>query len=93
MKAIWNGVTLAETDKTVVVEGIHYFPPDSLNREYFAESERRSVCPWKGMASYYDVTVNGELNQAAAWYYAEPSDAAQQIKGHVAFWKGVQVDS
>ena len=93
MKAIWNGVTLADSDETVEVEGIQYFPPDSLNREYFVESDRRSVCPWKGMASYYDVTVNGEVNQAAAWYYAEPSAAAQQIKGHVAFWKGVQVDS
>ena len=93
MKATWNGVTLADSDETVVVEGNHYFPPDSLNREYFAESDRRSVCPWKGMASYYDVTVNGEVNQAAAWYYAEPSTAAQQIEGHVAFWKGVQVVS
>ncbi len=93
MKAIWNGVTLADSDETVEVEGNHYFPPDSLNREYFAESDRRSVCPWKGMASYYDVTVNGEVNQAAAWYYAEPNAAARQIKGHVAFWKGVQVDS
>lgn len=93
MKAMWNGVTLAESDDTVVVEGNHYFPPDSLAREYLAESDRRSVCPWKGMASYYDVTVNGEVNQAAAWYYADPSAAAQQIKGHVAFWKGVQVVS
>lgn len=93
MKAIWNGETLAESDTTVVVEGNHYFPPDSLNRSFFSESERRSVCPWKGLASYYDISVNGETNHAAAWYYADPSAAAQNIKGHVAFWKGVQVTS
>jgi len=93
VKATWNGVTLADSDETVEVEGNHYFPPDSLKREYFAESDRRSVCPWKGMASYYDVTVNGEVNQAAAWYYAEPAAAARQLEGHVAFWKGVQVVS
>lgn len=90
-KAIWNGVTLAESDNTMVVEGNHYFPPDSINQEYFKESSRQSTCPWKGLASYYDIEVNGETNSGAAWYYQNPSSAAAQIKDHVAFWKGVEV--
>ena len=90
-KAIWNGVILAESDNTVVVEGNHYFPPDSINKEYFKESDRRSTCPWKGLASYYDIEVNGETNSGAAWYYPNPSSAAANIKDHIAFWKGIEV--
>ena len=91
MKAIWNGTVLAESDDTVVVEGNHYFPPEALNRAYFVESDHQTRCPWKGLASYYTVEVDGEQNANAAWYYPDPSDAARQIKDHVAFWKGVQV--
>ena len=91
MKATWNGAVLAESDDTVVVEGNHYFPPGSVNLEYFRESETHTVCPWKGTASYYDVVVNGEVNGDAAWYYPQPKDAAKQIKDHVAFWRGVKV--
>jgi uncharacterized protein (DUF427 family) len=91
MKATWKGVVLAESDDTLVVEGNQYFPPESVNREYFRESETHTVCPWKGTASYYDVVVNGEVNRDAAWYYPQPKDAARQIKDHVAFWRGVKV--
>jgi len=90
-KAIWNGAVLAESDDTKVVEGNHYFPPDSLNREYFQESSYSTTCPWKGVAGYYDIEVEGQTNRNAAWYYAQPSNAAQQIKDHVAFWHGVKV--
>jgi len=91
MKAIWNGTTLAESNATVVVEGNHYFPRDSVKKEFFRESDTHTTCPWKGLASYYDVVVDGKVNKDAAWYYPEPSEAAQNIKGCVAFWKGVQV--
>ncbi len=91
MKAIWNGTTLAESNATVVVEGNHYFPRDSVKKEFFRESDTRTTCPWKGLASYYDVVVDGKVNKDAAWYYPEPSEAAKNIKGCVAFWKGVQV--
>ena len=91
MKAIWNGVVLAESDDTVVVEGNHYFPADALNRNFFVESDHQTRCPWKGLASYYTLDVEGEQNANAAWYYPDPSDAARQIKDHVAFWKGVKV--
>ena len=91
MKAIWNDAVLAESDETIVVEGNHYFPPDSVNREYFRESDKHSTCPWKGLASYYDVVVDGKVNKDAAWYYPAPKEAAKQITGYVAFWKGVQV--
>jgi uncharacterized protein (DUF427 family) len=91
MKAIWNGAVLAESDQTVVIEGNHYFPPDSIREEHFKASETHSVCPWKGTASYYTVEVGGERNPDAAWFYPEPKDAARQIAGHVAFWKGVTV--
>lgn len=90
--ASWNGAILAESDDTIVVEGNHYFPPDSLNREHFAESQQQSRCPWKGLASYYDVVVDDEVNPAAAWYYPDPNPAAADIKDRVAFWRGVQVD-
>ena len=91
MKAVWNGVVVAESDDTVVVEGNHYFPEGSLKREYTSFSNHRSSCPWKGQARYYSLFVNGEMNPDAVWYYPEPSEAAAQIKGRVAFWKGVQV--
>ena len=93
MKAIWNGAVLAESNQTVIVEGTHYFPTASMNRQYFHPSGSHTTCHWKGEASYYDVVVNGETNKDAAWYYADPSDAAKEIKDHVAFWKGVQVTS
>lgn len=92
MKASWNGQTLAESEDTVVVEGNHYFPPESLRREHFEPSAQRSVCPWKGEAHYYDVVAGGERNSGAAWYYPETSEKAQHIRGRVAFWKGVVVD-
>ena len=91
MKATWNGAILAESDDTVVVEGNHYFPGDSLHRDRFATSATRTTCPWKGEAHYYDVQVNGETNRDAAWYYPAPKKAAAQIKDRVAFWKGVAV--
>ncbi len=91
MKAICNGELIAESEHTVVVEGNHYFPQDSIRREFLTSSDQETVCPWKGTASYYDVTVNGEQNEGAAWYYATPKAAAEQIRGHVAFWRGVEV--
>ena len=91
-KATWEGAVLAESDKCVVVEGNQYFPPESIKQEYFRPSDQTTVCPWKGTASYYDITVNGKTNPNAAWYYPEPAKAAAQIKGRVAFWKGVEVE-
>ena len=91
MQAVWNGVVLAESNETKVVEGNQYFPPESINREYFRESAYHTVCPWKGQASYYDVVVDGKENRNAAWYYPNPSQAARQIQDHVAFWNGVRV--
>lgn len=91
MKAIWQDAVLAESDKTIVVEGNHYFPPASVNRAHFRESSTHTTCPWKGQASYYDVVVGGEANKDAAWYYPEPKDAAAQIRDYVAFWRGVTV--
>lgn len=91
-KAIWNGVVLAESDKCEVVEGNQYFPADAVKREYFQESSTHTTCPWKGLASYYTVVVDGKVNKDAAWYYPEPKDAAKQIKDHVAFWRGVKVE-
>ncbi len=91
MKALWNGEVIAESENTVVVEGNHYFPSNSIKKEYFKESETHTVCPWKGTASYYTVDVNGNINKDAAWYYPEVSDLAKGIKDHVAFWKGVEI--
>ncbi len=91
MKAIWHGKTLADSNDTVVLEGNHYFPADSLRREYFRESNQHTTCPWKGEASYYDITVDGAVNEGAAWYYPEPSEEAAEIKGRVAFWNGVEI--
>jgi uncharacterized protein (DUF427 family) len=91
VKATWNGAVLAESDRTEVVEGNHYFPPDAVKREFFSESGTHTVCAWKGVASYYTVEVNGKQNPDAAWYYPEPKDAAKNIVDYVAFWKGVEV--
>jgi uncharacterized protein (DUF427 family) len=93
MKATWNNVVLAESDKTVVVEGNHYFPQDAIKREYFEESATQTHCPWKGEASYYNVVVDGQANKDAAWYYPEPKPAAAEIKDHIAFWRGVKVEA
>lgn len=91
-RAVWNGAVLAESSGCEVVEGNCYFPIESVNRSYLRESGTHTVCPWKGVASYYHVVVDGKTNEDAAWYYPEPKDAAQNIKGRVAFWRGVQVE-
>lgn len=91
MKATWQNSVLAESDRTIVIERNHYFPPDSIKKEYFRPSETQSTCPWKGLASYYHVDVGGQVNEDAAWYYPEPKDAARSIKGYVAFWRGIEV--
>jgi uncharacterized protein (DUF427 family) len=91
-KATWNGVTLAESDATVVVENNQYFPIDSINKQYFVDSNTHTTCPWKGVASYYSIEVDGKTNPDAAWYYPTPKDAAKNIAGYVAFWKGVKVE-
>ncbi len=91
MKAIWNGADIAESNATELVEGNHYFPADAVKREYFKDSATHSVCPWKGTASYYTLDVDGKQNPDAAWYYPTPKDAAKNITGYVAFWKGVEV--
>lgn len=93
MKAIWNGEVIAESDDTVIVESNHYFPRESLREQYFTPSSKTTRCPWKGEASYLSVTVDGDTNADAAWYYADPSEAAAQISGRVAFWRGVQVSA
>jgi uncharacterized protein (DUF427 family) len=92
MRAVWHDTILAESDDTVVVEGNHYFPAESIRNEHFQPSSTHTTCPWKGEASYYDVVVDGEVNKDAAWYYPETKDAAAEIKGRVAFWKGVRVE-
>ena len=90
-KASWNNVILAESDEFEVVEGNIYFPPETINKEYLKPSDTQTVCPWKGTASYYNIDVNGELNNDAAWYYPETKDKAKNIEGYVAFWRGVDV--
>lgn len=91
MKAVWNNQVIAESDETVVVENNHYFPPEAVNQAYLRPSNTHTRCPWKGNASYYNLEVDGKTNEDAAWYYPEPKDAAQNIKGYIAFWKGVVV--
>ena len=91
MKAIFNGETIAESNETIVIEGNHYFPQNSLKKEFFKESNTHSTCPWKGYASYFIVEVNGTTNKDAAWYYPDPSDKAKEIKDYVAFWNGVKI--
>lgn len=91
-KAIWKDIVLAESDRCEIVEGNCYFPPHSIKREYFKPSSTHTTCPWKGEASYYNIEVNGQINKDAAWYYPSPKEAAKQIAGHVAFWKGITVE-
>ncbi len=91
-RAIWNDATLAESDQCEIVEGNRYFPPNTINRQYFKASDTQTICPWKGVASYYHVEVDGKVNEDAAWYYPSPKEAAKNITGYVAFWKGVQVE-
>lgn len=91
-KAIWNGQVIAESDRTEVVEGNQYFPPDSIKQEFFQASPTHTSCPWKGQASYYTVVVDGQENPDAAWYYPETKERANNIQGYVAFWKGVKVE-
>ena len=91
MKAIWKNQVIAESNDTVVVEGNHYFPLESVKKDFLQPSDTHTTCPWKGLASYYTLEVNGEKNKDAAWYYPEPKDAAKEIKDRVAFWKGVEV--
>jgi uncharacterized protein (DUF427 family) len=92
-KATWNGTVIAESDATVIVEGNHYFPPEAIKREFFVESPAQTICPWKGTASYYDIVIGDDTNSGAAWYYPAPKAAAEDIKDHVAFWRGVTVDA
>ncbi len=91
MKAIWNGEVIAESDSTIVIEGNHYFPKDSIKGQYFESSKTNTVCPWKGMASYYHIKVDGKENKDAAWYYPDPREMAKGFKDYVAFWRGVEV--
>jgi uncharacterized protein (DUF427 family) len=91
-KAVWNGAVIAESDDTRVVEGNHYFPPQSVRREHLRETGTHTTCPWKGIASYYDVVVGNEVNRDAAWYYPETKEAANDIRGYIAFWRGVSVE-
>ncbi len=91
MKAIWKQQLIAESSETIVVEGNHYFPLQSVNMKFLKSSKHSSYCPWKGTASYYSIEVNGEINKDAAWFYAEPKKKAENIKQHLAFWKAVQI--
>ncbi|MCM4157737.1 DUF427 domain-containing protein [Gramella sp. AN32] len=91
MKAIWNGKIIAESDTTKIVENNHYFPMNDINKKYFQESGHETRCPWKGVASYYNVKVGDKLNENAAWYYPQASHAAKPIENYVAFWKGIKV--
>lgn len=91
MKAVWKDTTIAESDETLTLEGNHYFPPDSLQRQYTAMSPTTTRCPWKGMASYLDIIVDDQVNADAAWYYPDPAPEASNIKDYVAFWKGVEI--
>ena len=91
MKAIWNGEIIAESDKTIIVEGNHYFPEDAVKTEYLKPSETHTLCPWKGLASYYTVDVKGSENKDAAWFYPDTKPAAKQIENFIAFWKGVEI--
>jgi len=92
-KAIWNGQIIAESDRCELVEGNHYFPPEAVKREFLQPSETHTTCGWKGIASYHSVSVAGQVNQDAAWYYSEPKPAAKNIAGYIAFWKGVKIET
>ncbi|MEA5570183.1 DUF427 domain-containing protein [Calothrix sp. UHCC 0171] len=91
--ATWNGAVLAESNNTVVVEGNHYFPAEAINKQYFKDSDTHTTCPWKGVASYYSIEVDGQVNKDAAWYYPNTKEKAKQIEGYVAFWRGVKVEA
>lgn len=91
MKAVWKGTLLAESNQTIVIEGNHYFPPESVNKDFLEDSDHRSRCPWKGLAYYYHIVVEGQKNENAAWHYPEPSEAAKEIKNYVAFWKDIEI--
>lgn len=91
-KAIWNGTVLAQSNSAIIVERNHYFPADSINKEYFQESDTHTTCPWKGVASYYSIEVDGQVNKDAAWYYPTAKEKAKEIEGYVAFWRGVEVE-
>jgi uncharacterized protein (DUF427 family) len=91
MKAIWNREIIAQSDETIVIENNHYFPHDSITKQFFASSNTHTVCGWKGQANYYDVVVNGETNSDAAWYYPAAKDEAKEIENYIAFWKGVEI--
>ena len=92
VKAVWNRKILAESDRTIVIEGNHYFPPETIRTEFFQESSTHTICPWKGTASYYDIRVEGLTNKDAAWYYPQPKEAAKEIEGYIAFWRGVRIE-
>ena len=92
MKAIWKDTVIAESHETIIVEGNHYFPPNSINQKFFQSNNHHTTCPWKGIANYHNIVVNGEVNSNAAWYYPNPNSAASNIKDYLAFWKGVQVE-
>lgn len=92
MKAIWNNTVIAESDETKMIEGNHYFPPESINKDYFKNTDIHTTCPWKGKASYYSIEVNGKENTDAAWYYPDTKNAAKEIQNYVAFWKGVSIE-
>lgn len=91
MKALWNNKVIAETKETVLIENNHYFPPEAINEKYFKKSATHTSCSWKGVASYYKIEVDGKINEDAAWYYPNPKSAADALKDHVAFWKGVEI--
>jgi uncharacterized protein (DUF427 family) len=91
MKATWENTVVAQSNETIVVEGNHYFPPDSIYTEYFAPSDTHTTCPWKGVASYYHVKVGEKVNADAAWFYPQPKDAAKSIRNYIAFWRGVKI--
>jgi uncharacterized protein (DUF427 family) len=91
-RATWNGAVIAESERFEVVEGNVYFPPDAVNAAYLQPSETHTVCGWKGTASYYDLVVDGQVNRDGAWYYPTTSDAAKNVEGYVAFWRGVAID-
>jgi uncharacterized protein (DUF427 family) len=93
MKAVWKNVILAESDKTIIIEGNHYFPPESINKKFFIESNTRTTCGWKGVASYYTIKIDNEQNKDSAWYYDKPLDKVKHIRNYVSFWKGIQIES
>lgn len=92
-KAIWNGTVLAQSDDTVIIDGNHYFPPESVDKQYFQETSTHTSCPWKGTANYYDIEVNGQINRDAAWFYPNAKEKAKHFEDYVAFWRGVQIEA